>query len=131
MSLDSKVPGHLKGKGMLSRITEKQWCELGQSHEKQDIQLPHFEAMLNILHCTFNALRKIKVWKFPGEGSKRSYSCQPMPQPQQCQIQATVAVHTVARGNTRSLTHCEGPGIEPASSWILVRFISAEPRREA
>ena len=23
-----------------------------------------------------------------------------------------------------------GPGIEPASSWVLVKFISAEPRRE-
>ena len=28
------------------------------------------------------------------------------------------------------LTHWERPGIEPASSWILVRFTSTEPQRE-
>ena len=33
-------------------------------------------------------------------------------------------------GNTRSLTHWERPGIEPASSWFLVRFISAAPPQE-
>ena len=37
---------------------------------------------------------------------------------------------TIAHGNTRSLTHWKRPGIEHASSWILVRFISAEPWRE-
>ena len=31
-----------------------------------------------------------------------------------------------AHGNARSLTHWARPGIEPASSWILVQFISAE-----
>ena len=29
-----------------------------------------------------------------------------------------------------SLTLCAGPGIEPVSSWILVRFVSSEPRQE-
>ena len=28
------------------------------------------------------------------------------------------------------LTHCTRPGIKPASSWIIVRFISTEPRWE-
>ena len=37
---------------------------------------------------------------------------------------------TTAHGNTRSLTHWARPGIKPASSWILVRFISAVPHRE-
>ena len=32
--------------------------------------------------------------------------------------------------NSRSLTHWARPGIEPSSSWILVRFITAEPRQE-
>ena len=32
--------------------------------------------------------------------------------------------------NTRSLTHGARQGIEPATSWILVRLISTEPRRE-
>ena len=35
-----------------------------------------------------------------------------------------------AHGNTGSLVHCARPGIEPASSWILVRFISPEPQQE-
>ena len=33
-----------------------------------------------------------------------------------------------AHGNTGSLTHWVGPGIKPASSWILVGFATAEPR---
>ena len=35
--------------------------------------------------------------------------------------------YTTAHGNARSLTHRVRPGIEPAISWILVRFVSAEP----
>ena len=33
-------------------------------------------------------------------------------------------------GNTGSLTHCVRPRTEPASSWILVTFISVEPQWE-
>ena len=33
-------------------------------------------------------------------------------------------VYTTAHGNTRSLTRWARPGIEPASSWILVGFIN-------
>ena len=35
-----------------------------------------------------------------------------------------------AHGNARSLTHQARPGVKPASSWLQVRFISAEPRWE-
>ena len=35
--------------------------------------------------------------------------------------------YTTAHVNTGSLTHWAGPGIEPASSWMLVRLVSAEP----
>ena len=42
---------------------------------------------------------------FPGQGSNRSYSCRPTPQPQQRQIRATSATCTTAHGNTKSLTH--------------------------
>ena len=31
----------------------------------------------------------------------------------------------------RSLTHCARPGIEPASSWILVRFVSVAPQQNS
>ena len=45
------------------------------------------------------------IQKFPGQGSNRSCSHQPQPQPQQCRIQAMFVTYTTAHGNTRSLTH--------------------------
>ena len=39
------------------------------------------------------------------------------------------APHT-AHGNAGSLTHWARPGIEPATSWFLVRFVSAVPHQE-
>ena len=50
-----------------------------------------------------------------------------MPEPQPCQVQATSVTYTIAHGNAGSLTHWVRPGIEPASSWILVGFITTEP----
>ena len=38
--------------------------------------------------------------------------------------------YTTAYGNAGSLTHGEGPGTEPASSWIWVGFVTAEPQGE-
>ena len=40
------------------------------------------------------------------------------------EIGATAAGLHHSHGNTRSLTPWERPGIKPASSWILVRFIN-------
>ena len=37
---------------------------------------------------------------------------------------------TTAHNNARCLNHWARPGIETTSSWILVRFVSAEPRQE-
>ena len=48
----------------------------------------------------------------------------------QRQIQASSATYTTAHGNARSLTHWARSGIEPATSWFLVRFISAAPHQE-
>ena len=47
--------------------------------------------------------------------------------PQQCGIQAACVTSITAHGITGSLTHWARPGIEPTSSWILVRFVSAAP----
>ena len=44
--------------------------------------------------------------------------------PQKHQNQATSASYTAACGNARSLTHWARWGIKPASSWILVGFLS-------
>ena len=48
-----------------------------------------------------------------------------MPEPQQHQILATSATYTTAHCNAGSLTHWARPGIEPTTSWFLVRFISS------
>ena len=55
-----------------------------------------------------------------------------MPHPQQLRVWATPATYITALGNTGSLTHWARPGIEPASSWMPVRFISTstEPQWE-
>ena len=50
----------------------------------------------------------------PRLGIELELHLQPTPQPQQCWI----------------LNHWSGPGIEPAFSWILVRFITTEPEWE-
>ena len=79
-----------------------------------------------------------KHMEVPRLGIESDCSCWPTPQPQQRQIRATSATHTTAHGdahsNARSLTHWAGPGIETASSWILVRFVSLRqdrnPKRE-
>ena len=39
---------------------------------------------------------------------------------------AMSATYSTVHGNARSITHRVRPEIEPTSSWILVRFISAE-----
>ena len=38
--------------------------------------------------------------------------------------------YTTGHGNTGALTHGVRPGIEPASWWILVRFLTSGPQRE-
>ena len=35
--------------------------------------------------------------------------------------------YTTAHGNAGSLTHSARPGIEPATSWFLVGFVSTAP----
>ena len=59
------------------------------------------------------------IWKFPGQGSNRSYSCwpmpqpQPQPQPQQCRIQDVSVTYTPAQGNAGSLSPDRGQGSNP------------------
>ena len=43
---------------------------------------------------------------------------------------AASAAYTTAHGNAGSLTHWARPGIEPATSQLLVRFVSAAPQWE-
>ena len=80
----------------------------------------------------FGGCHTYSIWKFPGEGSNRSCSWQPAPQPQQRGIWAADVdvTYTTAHGNIRSVTHWARPGIEPAYSLVLVRFDTAEPQQE-
>ena len=66
------------------------------------------------------------LWKFPVYGSNQTRSHQSSPQ--QHQIWAESATYTTVHG--KSLTHWARPGIKPASSWLLVRFVTAEPQGE-
>ena len=50
--------------------------------------------------------------------------------PQQCQIPATSVTYIIAHGSAGSLTHWETPKIEPASSWMLVGFVTAETQQK-
>ena len=54
----------------------------------------------------------------------------PTPQPQQHGIRAASSAYTRAHGNIGSLNHWAKPGIKPSFSWILVGFVTAEPRGE-
>ena len=51
-------------------------------------------------------------------------------QPQQCQIPAASVTYTTAHRTIDPLTHWVRPGIELASSQILVRLITTEPQQE-
>ena len=72
--------------------------------------------------------RHMEVFRLRAESE--SYSCQAIAQPQQCQTQATSLTYTTAHGNVRPLTHWARPGIELASPWILVGFVSSVPQTE-
>ena len=60
----------------------------------------------------------------PRVGVDLNCSCQSMPQPQQCRKRASSVTYTTAHSSTGFLTHWVGPGIEPASSQILVGFLT-------
>ena len=48
-------------------------------------------------------------------------------QPQKFKIRATFSTYTAAHRSMGSLTHWARPGFETVNSWVLVRFVSAEP----
>ena len=63
-----------------------------------------------------------------------SYSCQSAPQPWQGRIQAKSATYTRAHSNSswqgRILNPLSEAGIEPATSWFPVGFVSTVPQLE-
>ena len=45
-------------------------------------------------------------------------------------LELHLPTYTAAHSNAKSLTHWARPGIEPTSSWVLVRFVTTEPQWE-
>ena len=89
------------------------------------LSVPVSVPLFFFFFCLFRATPKVY------ESSQlQNCSCCSTPQPWQRGIQAVSATYTRAHSNAGSLTHRVRPGIKPASSWILVGFVSAEPRWE-
>ena len=60
----------------------------------------------------------------PRLGVELELQLRPSPQPQKHGIWAQSVTYAAACGNTRSLTHWTGLGIELVSSWVLFRFLT-------
>ena len=89
---------------------------------------------------------KLKIWEIslsssffleprqhvevPRLRSNLSYSCQPTPQPQQQQDPSRACNLHHSPWQRRILDPLSKAGVEPETSWFLVGFISAVPRRE-
>ena len=65
----------------------------------------HIMIQNNLLFYLFIFVFLPFLGPHPQQGLDWSYSCRPMPEPQQCGIRAASATYTTAHGNTRSLTH--------------------------
>ena len=83
-----------------------------------------FWCLLLFVLCLFRAKPMHGIWWFPGKGSNWICSHQPMPQPQQCRIQAAFVTYTTAHRNAGSTAQWAKSGIKHASSWILVIFVN-------
>ena len=79
---------------------------------------PRFLFFLNLFYFIFKGHTR-DIWKFPGQGSNRSCSCQPTPQPQQRRIRGTSANDITTRGNARSLNTERGQGLNPSHGYQL------------
>ena len=79
-----------------------------------------------LVFCLFRATPKAYGSSLAGGRIRAVAASQPTPHPEQLGIWATSATYTTAHGNSNigSLTHWARPGIEPASSWMSVRFIN-------
>ena len=99
------------------RVTEKIRGKKGISQESK-----YFSFFFGCTHG---------IWKFPGQGSNWSHSCWPTPQPKQLRIRTMLVNYTTTHGNGESLTPPLRPGIKPASSWILFRFVSVASQQNS
>ena len=84
---------------------------------------------LFIIYCLFFCLFFRAIALVYGSSQARG-QIRAMPQPQQCRIRAMSVTYTMVHGNARPLIHWVRSGIKPASSWVLVGFITTEPQWE-
>ena len=103
------------------------WLFLICFHHKQCFSGPSYSKVFFFFFFSFQDCT-CSIWKFPDQGSNQSCSFQPATQPQQCGIWASSLTCTTAHSKARS--QWAGPGIEPASSWILVGFVTAKAQWE-
>ena len=112
------------------------------SHKHMQKLNSSFFSLNFILFLSFQG----RTWRFPGQGSNRSCSCRHMEVPRlgiesELQLQAyttaTVTCDLIRICNLhhsswqrRILHPLSGPGIKLVSLWMLVRFVSTEPRWE-
>ena len=68
----------------------------------------------HLLLFFFFLMAALETWKFLGDGMNPRHSCD----------------LTAAAAMLDLFNHCAGLGIEPASSWILVGFVSGVPQWE-
>ena len=73
--------------------------------------------------CLFRAA-PTEYGGFQARGQIRAVTAGLYHQPQPWVIQPISVTYTAAHGNARSLTHWARPVIEPASSWMLVKFVN-------
>ena len=102
------------------------------------LERDYFEILFIICICGYTHTQSIVLdfffwggelylWHMeaPRLGVELGYSCWLTPQPQQRRFWTMSVNYTIAHGNARSLTHWARPGINPATSWLLVGFICA------
>jgi len=114
------------------------WPDEGQTQKGILLgQSPHFKGLLretvyspSLCIVKTNIYRALECVKMSLVVCLMENTCQPMLYPQQHQNWATSVTYTTAHGNAGSLTHWARPGIEPATSWFPVGFISSAPWRE-
>ena len=92
----------------------------------------YYENWLYSLCCTIYACffsffflgQHLWHMKVPWLGVELELQMKSIPQSQQLGIQAISANYDAACGNAGSLTHRARPGVEPASSWTLIGFLT-------
>ena len=86
--------------------------------------LAQSEAGVQSLNFFFFLLFRVAHVAYGGSQARDQIGAVAAPQPQQRRIQATSVTYTTAHSDAGSLTYWARPGIEPVSSWMLVRLVN-------